>query len=175
MRNRDRTKLKLILQLTHHFLIFCITLILGFVYAASFAITRLSDALAHENEQQPISIVCVVSSLPVRTERANRFDFDVEKTLTLATDAKPIHVPQHISLMDYQAGFSYPALPKPLVLLNQHFHAGQRWQLSVKLKRPHGTYNPHGFDFEAWAISDNMRVTGTVKANSGNKLLQNFF
>jgi competence protein ComEC len=26
----------------------------------------------------------------------------------------------------------------------------ERWQLVVRLKRPHGTVNPHGFDIEAW-------------------------
>ncbi len=174
VRDINRTKLKLILQFTHHFLIICIALTLGFLYAASLATTRLSDALAHENEQQLISIIGVVSSLPVHTERAIRFDFDVEKTLTLGADAKPIHVPQHISLMEYQAGFSHAVSSQPSKLLNQHFHVGQRWQLRVKLKRPHGTYNPHGFDFEAWAISENMRSTGTIKSNSDNKLLKSF-
>lgn len=159
-------------------LVFSIALTLGFLYASSLASMRLSDALAHENEQKTISIIGVVSSLPVPTERAIRFDFDVEKSLTLDANNQPIHVPQHISLMDYQANFAYPPSLSTSAStnksLNTDFHVGQRWQLSVKLKRPHGTYNPHGFDFEAWAIGQSIRATGTVKSNSDNKLLQSF-
>ncbi|MDP1597140.1 MAG: hypothetical protein Q8S46_03575 [Methylotenera sp.] len=30
------------------------------------------------------------------------------------------------------------------------FRAGERWQLTARLKRPHGTQNQHGFEFESW-------------------------
>ena len=44
----------------------------------------------------------------------------------------------------------------------------------MRLKRPHSTYNPHGFDFEAWALAENMRATGTIRNKSGYKKLTNF-
>ncbi|HEY9276750.1 MAG TPA: DUF4131 domain-containing protein [Methylotenera sp.] len=34
----------------------------------------------------------------------------------------------------------------------------------MRLKRPHGKQNPHGFDFEAWALAENIRATGSIKA-----------
>ena len=38
---------------------------------------------------------------------------------------------------------SAQGLPAPL-------RAGERWQMTVRLKAPHGALNPHGFDYEVW-------------------------
>ncbi len=40
--------------------------------------------------------------------------------------------------------------------------AGQCWQITAKLKPPHGTLNPHSFDREAWLFAQNIRATATV-------------
>ena len=39
---------------------------------------------------------------------------------------------------------------------------GERWQLTVRLRRPHGNANPYGFDYEAWLLEQNLRATGSV-------------
>jgi len=52
---------------------------------------------------------------------------------------------------------------EPLVL-----HAGERWQLTVRLKQPHGTSNPYNFDFEAWALELNLRAMGYVNNKGDN-------
>jgi competence protein ComEC len=44
-------------------------------------------------------------------------------------------------------------------------HAGQRWRLPVRLKRPHGAMNPDGFDAELWLFDQGLRATGTVRGN----------
>jgi hypothetical protein len=41
--------------------------------------------------------------------------------------------------------------------------AGERWQLLVRLKRPHGLMNPHGFDYELWLFEQDLRATGVVR------------
>ena len=43
--------------------------------------------------------------------------------------------------------------------------AGQRWRLPVRLKRPHGTLNPDGFDAELWLFDQGLRGTGTVRGS----------
>lgn len=43
------------------------------------------------------------------------------------------------------------------------FHAGERWQLVVRLKRPHGNLNPHGMDIELWLLERNIRATGYIR------------
>ena len=142
------------------FLRFCIpifALIAGFFWATFIAQTRLADDLTPALEGQDVEIVGVVASLPQNLERGLRFVFDVEQTLT--PQAK---IPHRISLNAYF--FSGKEA--------HDFHAGERWQLSVRLKRPHGTANPHGFDFEAWALERNIRDTGYVRKSTSNQRLQ---
>ena len=150
--------------------------VLGFLWAATFATIRLSDQLPKDWQQKSITLVGVVASLPEVTERGERFRFDVEKILT--KDAtKTLKIPAHISLNFYrETNRSNPISAKPTNApsLGNYFHAGERWQFTVRLKRPHSTYNPHGFDFEAWALAENMRATGTIHNKSGYKKLTNF-
>ncbi|MGD8789689.1 MAG: DNA internalization-related competence protein ComEC/Rec2, partial [Burkholderiales bacterium] len=40
---------------------------------------------------------------------------------------------------------------------------GQRWQMTVRLRAPHGNLNPHGFDTEAWMLERGIRASGYVR------------
>ncbi len=148
----------------------------GFIWSANFAAFRLSDELPRDWQQKSISIVGVIASLPEVTERGERFKFDVEKILTKdATNT--LKVPPHISLNFYRdRGLVVP--DNTFAVSNffhpNQFHAGERWQFTVRLKRPHSTLNLHGFDFEAWALAENMRATGSIHSKSGYKKLANF-
>ena len=68
-------------------------------------------------------------------------------------------MPQHIYLSTY-----FDRKEKPLEL-----KAAERWRLTLRLKQPHGSSNPHGFDFEAWALENNFRATDYVH-NKGNNI-----
>ena len=140
----------------------------GFMWAATFAHIRLADELPRQWEGQNIQIIGVVASLPQSLERSERFEFDVEQVLT--TEAI---VPRHISLSQYSDNF-YGADSARGPAKTGTFKPGQRWRLMVRLKRPHGTANPHGFDFEAWALERNIRATGSVKKDTDNQLLNAF-
>ena len=52
--------------------------------------------------------------------------------------------------------------------------AGERWRLVVRLKRPHGTVNPHGFDVEAWMLESGLRATGYVRSGDRNARIDAF-
>jgi competence protein ComEC len=148
----------------YRFLIFTIgSFLLGIFWASGIAQWRMSDELPRAWEQKTIEVVGVVSSVPEITERGERFRFDVEKILT-----PEAVVPRHISLNQYG---EYGASQQHYAAL---FHAGERWQLSVRLKRPHGTANPHGFDFEAWALAEGIRATGSIKGKASHKRLAAF-
>lgn len=140
----------------------------GFFWAAAMAAIRLSDALPAAWENKPIQIVGVVASVSELHERGEGFRFDVENVLTQAAV-----VPKHISLSYYQPRVAGEASAY-LGTNTAKFRAGERWQFTVRLKRPHGVQNPHGFDFEAWALSENIRATGSIKAKADNKKLQDF-
>ena len=50
-------------------------------------------------------------------------------------------------------------------------NAGERWRITARLRRPHGSVNPHGFDFEQWALERNLRATGYVREDGENMRL----
>lgn len=149
----------------------------GFFWAASFAHFRISDALPPNLQNSPIMMVGVVASPVELLEHGERFQFDVEEVLTQVAHQETaqisIKVPQHISLSYYPARGWNEALISSSAKATK-FKVGERWQVTAKLKRPHGTQNPHGFDFEAWALAENIRATGTIKANADNQILKAF-
>ena len=157
--------LSVVLYLTRHlpwhkilrpFVLFTLALSSGFLYAAWMAKHRLADELPAAWQGRDIAIVGVVAEMPRQHERGLGFAFDVEKVLT--TDA---YVPQRIMLSTYNNAEN-PALS---------LHAGERWQLTVRLKQPHGTSNPYNFDFEAWALERNLRALGYVHPKGDNRRL----
>ena len=143
---------------------------LGFFYAGTFATIRMHDALPHHWQQKNIEIIGVVASMPQIDDKGVSFQFDIEQTLTVGAI-----VPDHISLNSYhahawRASSAAPAEPSP----QARFEAGQRWRMTVRLKRPHTTYNPYGYDYEAWSFANNIRATGSVRQKLGMQKLDNF-
>lgn len=120
---------------------------IGFFHTAWQAEQRLSVNLPYEWQGRDIEVTGVVAQLPHITERGQRVAFNVEKTLT-----GHVQVPEHIYLSTY----SDLRNPPPAL------HAGERWHLTVRLKQPHGSSNPHSSDFELWALENNVRATGYV-------------
>ena len=126
----------------------------GADWAAARARERLAEALPAAWEGRDIVVTGAVASLATVTERGARFVFDVESVETAQAP-----VPRTISLAWYPERVAdAPALPPPALV------AGDRWRLTVRLKRLHGLANPHTFDFEAWALERGIRATGYVRA-----------
>ncbi|MBL8385494.1 MAG: DNA internalization-related competence protein ComEC/Rec2 [Burkholderiales bacterium] len=118
----------------------------GYAYAAVLAHARMADALPPEWEGRDIEIVGVVASLPQHFENGTRFEFSVERVATPRAA-----VPRRLLLSWYDDDGGARLRP------------GERWHLAVRLKRPHGSANPHGFDFEAWLLERGIRATGYVR------------
>jgi len=139
---------------------------MGFGWAQWRAENRMADTLPRDSEVKDIEMVGAIASLPQLTERGTRFEFDVEKVLADGNGETAV-VPSHVSLTWYTETNRKTAevtLPPTLV-------PGERWHLTVRLKRPHGTMNPHGFDFEAWALERNIRATGYIRVKGENSKL----
>ncbi|MCC6609423.1 MAG: DNA internalization-related competence protein ComEC/Rec2 [Burkholderiales bacterium] len=127
--------------------------VLGGSWAAGFAHVRLADRLEPTLEGRDIVITGVIASLPQPFERGVRFTLDVERA-----EPGTIRVPGRILLAwyhDLDAGTGQAFAP---------VHAGERWAFPVRLRRPHGLANPHGFDFEAWLLERGIGATGYVSA-----------
>ncbi len=136
----------------------------GFFYAAWRAELRLADALSPAWEGRDIRLAGVIDELPQSADRGTRFAFAVESVAP--ADAV---VPSRVSLAWYSP-FAVGGEPGEVPAL----HAGERWSLAVRLKRPHGTVNPHGFDVEAWLLANDLRATGYVRKDEANRRLDAF-
>jgi len=126
---------------------------LGYYHAAWQADQRLSASLPNEWQGRDIAVTGVVAEPPRSHERGLRFRFDVEYVLTPQAT-----VPRHVYLSTYSEEKSQPLAPK----------AGERWRFTLRLKQPHGTSNPGGFDFEAWMLERDLRAVGYVHPKGDN-------
>lgn len=132
--------------------------LLGFVWAGGCAHWRLADALPAAWEGRDVEVTGVVAGLPQRFERGVRFVFEPE--------AASAPLPSRIALSWYRqvapaAGEEGDEEVAPAAMLPLP-HAGERWRLVVRLKRPHGNVNPYGFDYEGWLFERGIRATGYV-------------
>ena len=136
----------------------------GFHYAAWRAQARLADELPPAWEGRDLQVIGVVDELPQATDRGPRFAFAVERVATPGAV-----VPSRLSLGWYAASRDEDASSGV-----PNLHAGERWAITVRLKRPHGTVNPHGFDVEAWLLENQLRATGYVRESEANRRLDAF-
>lgn len=131
----------------------------GCTYAAWCAHQRLSDELAFADEGRDVQLIGIVAGLPAQIEQGVRFPFEVERVLPAAappgakTPPAQIHIPRLITLTWYQN--------------TAPVHPAQRWRMTARLKRPHGTYNPAGFDTELWMLEAGVRAAGYVRDGHG--------
>lgn len=142
---------------------------LGILWASLLAFHTLGQNLPETLENKNLVVTGTVSSLPQAADGGVRFQFRVEKA-----------VYQHRRLI----------IPDTLLLSWKHSHAafigkragnvlpGQKWQFNVRLKRPHGTANPDGFDYELWLFEQGIRATGyvsnDVRLPDRNELVETF-
>lgn len=122
---------------------------------------RLADALPPTLIGQDLRVQGRIVSLPQPGITGTRFEFEVDQ----ATHAgQPVAVPRRVSLGWYR-GFEPDALMAGPM---QDLRAGQRWSFTVRLRPPHGSANPQGFDLELWLFERGLRASGTVRATTGD-------
>jgi competence protein ComEC len=122
----------------------------GFFWAAAVASVHLADALPVSSEGRDVRVAGIVEGLPVAGDLGWRFVLKVDRTLT--PDA---HAPGRLLLGWYRHRTAQALGPSPVA-------PGERITLTVRLKRPHGVRNPHGFDREGWLLEQGIRATGYV-------------
>lgn len=142
-------------------------LLLGITWAGAFAHWRMHDELPVEWLGRDIEMTGVIATMPQGFERGLRFVFEPQ-TANAPVPAKILlswyrHVDTESEEEGDEEAATTGALPLP--------HAGERWRLVVRLKRPHGNLNPHGFDYEAWLLERGIRATGYVRKSDVNQRL----
>lgn len=137
-------------------------LALGFAWAGLFAQNYLAQELPKEWEGRDLTLVGTIDSLPYYFQQGVRFNFAVERVAG-HTDNIP-DMPRRLALSWYSA-FRMNELQAV-----GKVQPGERWQLTVRLRKPHGNANPHGFDYEVWLLEQDLRATGYVRPDSGTTL-----
>lgn len=125
----------------------------GLVWALTLAAWRMADFLPFELERKDVRIEGRVVDVPDALDGGLRFGFQVDRVLEPAGAT----VPRLLRLSWFRE--------VPVV------KAGEHWRLGVRLKRPHGFFNPGGMDYELWLFSQGIRATGYVREDASNQRL----
>ena len=118
--------------------------------------------LAGELEGRDIEVIGRVASLPQRNETGLRFRFELESArLADKAVALPpsLYLGWYAGVLGSGAGMVGELQRQPAAL-----EPGERWQMTVRLKAPHGNSNPFGFDYELWLWEQGLQATGYVRA-----------
>ena len=128
-----------------------VSFLAGFFWAGLYGSLKLADELDPRWYGRDVRLEGVISELTQPGTSGTRFTLDIERVMTVGA-----RVPRRAAVTWYgnrDGGNDIPGL-----------QAGQRWQLTLRLRPPHGNYNPHGFDIEAWMLERGIRATGYVRS-----------
>ena len=128
------------------------------------ALWRLADILPVALEGRDLVLTGVVATLPRHLPQGVRFEFAVERA---TLDGTPVAVPGRIALAWYRGAAEAAGRDASAEDPRIEPRAGERWRLPVRLKRPHGAMNPHGFDLELWMWERGLRASGYVRDPHG--------
>ena len=127
------------------------------VRAVLFASTALAPAL----EGRDLRVTGVVEGLPQTTEAGLRFTLRVEQALL---DGQAVAVPARMAVAWYASGYALLGEQTSLQRVPAPLQAGERWQLTLRPRAPHGSMNPHGFDYELWLWEQGLQASAYVRA-----------
>ncbi|MCP4698141.1 MAG: DNA internalization-related competence protein ComEC/Rec2 [Gammaproteobacteria bacterium] len=134
---------------------------LGLLWAIFRADLILSRELPAMLEGKDAVAEGYVSGLPKVFAHGVQFDFKVSYLHGLG---RTWPSPGRIRLSWYRQPSS------PIDFANR-VRPGQKWHLTVRLKRPHGMANPGGFDYEAWLLRQRLRAKGYIRDKGEHHLL----
>lgn len=135
----------------------CIGLGLTGLRAAHFAADALDPAL----QGIDIEVTGRIASLPQVSAQGERFEFVVESARR-ADEA--VTLPPRLQLGWYGGPGAAAEGAWSLSAGSPGLRAGDRWRFTVRLRSPHGNFNPHGFDRERWLWEKGIQATGYVRS-----------
>lgn len=130
-----------------------LSVLAGLGWSAWRAELRLGERLARGQEGMDLVVSGVVAGLPAQAPRGQRFVFARDEP----------GVPDAASGIPSRILLSWDDAPPEL-------RPGERYVFSLRLRRPHGLANPHGFDYEYWLMAAGIGATGYVRDVQGEPL-----
>jgi competence protein ComEC len=142
--------------------------------AAHYAAYALQPAL----EGRDLQIDATIAAMPQRNAQGLRLRVAVDSA---TLDGQPVAVPPLLDLgwwnpavrADRPAGTAtaQAAMKATAPSTNAALpdvRAGDRWRFTARLKAPHGSRNPFGFDYELWAWEQGVQATGSIRNGKKN-------
>ena len=124
----------------------------GWGAAGAHMAARMAQTLPAAAQTGDVRLTGIVAAMPQRGPTGLRFVLEAESAATWPGNT-PLHAPRQLQL----AWFVPPGSAAPAL------RAGERWQLTARLRPPYGEANPNGFDAELWLWQQGIRATGSVK------------
>ncbi len=122
-----------------------------------------SHALAPGLEGRDLRVTGVVATMPQVNEAGVRLRLEIESALWQGT---VVTLPPLVDVSWYGELAQEWAQPADAGRQPPPLRAGERWEMTVRLKAPHGARNPHGFDFELWMWEQGVQATGYVRTGA---------
>ncbi len=117
--------------------LFLAAVMVGCAWAAWHAERELARWLPLSEQGREVEVTARVSGLPLELGQGWR--------IPLVLEERPADLPvRHVQLY-WHGRFGAPA-------------AGERWALTLRLRRPSGHWNPEGFDGERWALTQRIHA-----------------
>ena len=124
----------------------------------------LAQALDPVWEGRDVLVSGVVTDMPQRNTAGLRFRLKVESAQwqgQVATVPPLVDVGWYANV--YPVGDMQGLQRQP-----GEVQAGERWTMTLRMKAPHGSRNPHGFDYELWLWEQGVQATGYVRAGAND-------
>lgn len=118
----------------------------GFCWGLLWAAPDFSGQLPPQAEGVDLEVQGWVAAMPEPVSRGQRFLLEVAG---LSRDGQPLPLRGRLQLTWYE---NAPPL-----------RVGDRWAMTVRLKRPRGGANPGGFDYEGWLYRQGIAARGYVR------------
>ena len=137
---------------------------LGLSWGVFTAQALLDDRLPEERHGDDFPLQVEVESLPEVRPAAFRFGrpkgetgpaYDIRFTVRVLAPAPSFLLNRRLSVSWYGAALD----------TRRQLRSGSRWLMTLRLKTPRGSANPHTFDYEAWLLQRGIAATGYVRSS----------
>jgi competence protein ComEC len=144
---------------------FVVAVGLGFSCTGLRCVFYESQALDPLLEGRDVLVRGVVTDMPQRNEAGLRFTLALDSA---NLDGESVQAPPRIDVGWYAGVYSVAGEQVALQRQPGDVRAGERWRMTVRLRAPHGSRNPHGFDYELWLWERGVQASAYVRAGSAD-------
>ncbi len=107
-----------------------------------------------------VTVLASVESMPVISDRSTRF---IATLIPQPRQPLPKPVARFFSQKFSGRLVSHPRKVRLSWYHSLQLSPGQRWLMTIRLRRPRGFVNPRGFDYQAWFLPENCLLPPQTK------------